>query len=108
MLRGHDTVQAASGAEAQRILENDFAFDLILCDMMMSDVSGVDLHKWVADKHPRLGKHFVFITGGAFTPRSRDYLRQVDNIRLEKPFDVASFKKIVNDQVRLARIPKTT
>jgi len=108
MLRGHDTVEAASGAEACGILQNDPAFDLILCDMMMSDVSGVDLHEWVAAKHPRLGRQFIFVTGGAFTPRAREYLSKVDNIRLEKPFDVANLKKIVNDQIRLAKTLKPT
>ena len=37
----------------------------------------------------------IFITGGAFTPRTREYLNQVDNLRIEKPFDVANFRKIV-------------
>jgi hypothetical protein len=35
----------------------------------------------------------VFITGGAFTPKAREYLTRVSNVHLEKPFEVASFKK---------------
>lgn len=103
MLRGHETVQAASGAEARAVLEKDQAFDLILCDMMMSDISGIDLHRWLAAEHPFLARQFIFITGGAFTPSASEYLRKVDNIRLEKPFDVANLKKIVSEFVQSAK-----
>ena len=103
MLRGHETVQAATGAEARAILEQDQAFDLVLCDLMMPRFSGMDLHEWLEGRLPRLAKQLVFITGGAFTPRARDYLGKVDNLRLEKPFDVAEFKKIVAERVNRAR-----
>ena len=43
------------------------------------------------------------MTGGAFTPRAREYLSQVDNVRLEKPFDVANFKQVVQDRIRISR-----
>ncbi len=71
--------------------------------MMMPDVSGMDLHEWLTERHPRLAKQFIFITGGAFTPRARDYLSKVDNIRLEKPFDMTNFKKIVGDRIHMSR-----
>lgn len=100
MLPRYDTIKAASGAEARRILQSDQDFDLILCDMMMSDVSGMDLHEWLATQYPRLAKQFVFITGGAFTARASEYLSKVDNIRLEKPFDATNFKMIVAELIR--------
>jgi CheY-like chemotaxis protein len=103
VLREHETVQAATGAEAREILEQDQAFDVILCDMMMSEVSGMDLHRWLAADHPDLAEQLIFVTGGAFTPGARDYLDGVANIRLEKPFDPTDLKKLVNDHVRLAQ-----
>ncbi|MFO8070895.1 MAG: hypothetical protein R6V85_03375 [Polyangia bacterium] len=39
------------------------------------------------------------ITGGAFTPRARDYLGKVDNLRVGKPFEMADFKKIVSGSI---------
>ena len=103
MLRDHNTIEAANGAAARAVLERDQAFDVIVCDVMMSEISGVDLHQWLAETHPMLARRFIFITGGAFTSRAREYLGEVDNIRLEKPFDVANFKKIVSELVRLAK-----
>ena len=103
MLQHHETVQAASGAEAKQILTTDLRFDLIVCDMMMPECSGMDLHQWLVAEHPRLARQLIFITGGAFTPRARAYLAAVDNLRLEKPLDSANFRKIVADLVRLAK-----
>ena len=106
MLRAHETVQAATGAEAMAILENDQAFDLILCDMMMPHISGMDLHEWLRGRQPRLAGQLIFITGGVFTPRARDYLSGIDNLRLEKPFDVAEFKMLVAERVNMAKGPR--
>jgi hypothetical protein len=50
-----------------------------------------------------LARRLVFVTGGAFTPRARDYLSKVDNIRLDKPFDATNFKKIVGSVIREAK-----
>jgi PAS domain S-box-containing protein len=100
ILRGHETVLASTGENAKQILENDQKFDLILCDMMMPKVSGMDLHAWLLQEIPRLAKQLIFVTGGAFTPRAREYLEKIDNIRLEKPFDVTKFISVVNDQLQ--------
>jgi PAS domain S-box-containing protein len=106
MLRGHETVQTASGAEAKALLQRDQSFDVVLCDMMMPEVSGIDLHRWLAQEHPALAERLIFITGGAFTPRARAYLNEVDNLRLEKPFDAANFKRIIRDRIALAQSEK--
>jgi len=98
----HETIEAASGKAARELLEQDQQFDLILCDLMMPHVSGMELHEWLSEENPRLAKQLIFVTGGAFTPRARDYLKTVDNLRLEKPFDVATFKKIVGNMIREA------
>ena len=99
MLKGHDVVEAASGGEGRRIIEADQAFDLVLCDMMMPAVSGVELHQWLSTTRPNLARQVVFITGGAISPKARQYLSKVDNLRIDKPFDAANFKKIVSELI---------
>jgi CheY-like chemotaxis protein len=64
-------------------------FDAIVCDVMMPGMTGVDLHERVARDRPGMEARFVFITGGTYTARTRDYLERIPNARLTKPFDVA-------------------
>ena len=104
MLEGqHEVVEADSGRAAMERLGRDPRFDLILCDVMMPDISGLELHAWLCEKHPRLAGQVVFITGGVFTPRATQYLARVKNVRVEKPFDSNSLKKMVSELVIAAR-----
>ena len=80
----HDVVVAGSGREALAILARGDRFDVILCDLMMPDVTGMDLFAHVEIEHPQLAEKMVFVTGGAFTADARSFLERVPNPRLEK------------------------
>ena len=62
----YDVVTADSGAAAIGLLKKDRAFDAVLCDMMMPEVSGVDVYAWIQSEAPALAQKVVFMTGGAF------------------------------------------
>jgi PAS domain S-box-containing protein len=83
----HEVMAVTSGARAKEILDSDQAFDGILCDLMMPDITGMDLHDWLAGRHPVLAGKMIFVTGGVFTPRGKAFLKRVENPRLEKPID---------------------
>ncbi len=93
----HEVIEAESGERACELLSTDQRFDVILCDMGMPKLSGIDVHRWLLEHHPRLARRVVFLTGGAFIPSFSDYLENVQNPRLEKPFDSANLEKIVAD-----------
>jgi PAS domain S-box-containing protein len=101
--RKHEIVTAASGEEAQKILGEDQAFDLLFFDVMMPSITGIDLHAWLTPRNPSLAARVVFFTGGTFTPRANEYLSRVGNRRFEKPFDVAKLLKSVAELVREAK-----
>ena len=103
ILHEHEVVEAADGDEAREILRADQGFDVILCDMMMGHVSGLDLHKWLAGEYPELARRLIFVSGGAFTPRTRAYLASVENLFLEKPFESANIRHIVERMVAGSR-----
>lgn len=79
-----DVVAARSGREAVKLLLQDDRFDLVLCDLMMPDLSGMDVFEEVGRVRPHLRGRFVFTTGGAATERAQKFLEQVR--RLDKPF----------------------
>jgi CheY-like chemotaxis protein len=85
------------------LLTQDKRFDIIFCDLMMPEMSGMELHAWLAKEDARLAEQVVFITGGAFTPGASAYLAKVGNQRLEKPFDTTSFKKMTHELVLAAK-----
>jgi PAS domain S-box-containing protein len=99
----HELVTAGSGEAAQAILEGDQSFDVILCDLMMPGMSGVDLHAWVAAHHRALAQRIVFVTGGAFTPTALEYVSLVGNLRIDKPYDTALLKGLISDLVMATR-----
>jgi PAS domain S-box-containing protein len=99
----HEVVAVASGREGQALLEKDPAFDLVLCDLMMPEMTGMDLHAWLVAQASALARRVVFMSGGAFTPRASDYLASVGNLLIEKPFDPSALKKVMSKLVAAAK-----
>jgi two-component system cell cycle sensor histidine kinase/response regulator CckA len=91
----HDVTVCTSGRDALLKLEKDAKFDLVLCDLMMPDVSGAAVYENVKQCHPELVGRFVFMTGGAFTERAREFLAQYPGAQLEKPFNINDVEKLL-------------
>ena len=98
----NDVVLASSGREALDLLREDDHFDLIFCDLVMPDVSGVEVYETLAKERPALTEKLVFITGGAFTPSTRKFLAKVPNLRIDKPFELSNIRSLVRNCARRA------
>jgi signal transduction histidine kinase/CheY-like chemotaxis protein len=93
------TVEIALGGEAALArLESDREFDLILCDLMMPIVTGMDVYAAVEARWPVLSERFAFMTGGAFTPRARAFLDACGRPRLDKPFRAEGVKALLREE----------
>jgi two-component system NtrC family sensor kinase len=77
------TAFTSARAALAALQENDY--DVILCDVMMPELNGMDLYELAILDRPELGERFVFITGGAFTERARLFLRQTGRPVVKKP-----------------------
>jgi len=97
--KDHELVTAASGEAGRAILAHDQSFDVILCDLMMPGMSGMDVHAWAATHHPTLAERIVFVTGGAFTPTASEYVTRVGNLRLDKPYEAAKLRRLISDRI---------
>jgi PAS domain S-box-containing protein len=97
----HDVVIASGARQALAILDADRRFDAVIADLMMADLTGMDLFDAVQGAHPDLARRFLFMTGGAFSPRAQAFLARVPNRCIEKPFEVAELLRAI-DAVVLA------
>ncbi|WP_224240936.1 ATP-binding protein [Hyalangium gracile] len=91
----HRVTVVDSGQAALEQLQSGTPFDVIFCDLMMADLSGMDLYERMLEQRPGLAGRFIFMTGGAFTPRARSFLEKVPNGWLEKPFEVEQIRRLM-------------
>jgi len=85
LAKHYDVVFAEGGQEALDVLAKDDDFDLVVCDLMMPQVDGIRVFEHARQRHPHLVERFLFCSGGAFTPRAREFIATSGNRLLEKP-----------------------
>lgn len=94
-------VFTAEGLEAAiAVLEAEKDLDLVLCDMMMLDGTGMDLYAWLQEQRPELAEAMVFMTGGTFTPRAREFLATFEQRSLKKPFSLKELDEVLEAAAR--------
>jgi PAS domain S-box-containing protein len=96
----HDVVALVSAAEALALCAGGEKFDLILCDLMMPDMTGMDLYHELSRVAPEQADRMIFVTGGAFTEKARHFLSETPKEHLEKPFLSANLRAIVQRYLR--------
>jgi PAS domain S-box-containing protein len=97
----HEVVAATNAREALTALAQT-EFDVILCDLMMPGMSGMELYDRLRRERPGLERRIVFMTGGAFTDRTAEFLSSIDNRRVEKPFSLGLVEQIVRQMAPAA------
>jgi signal transduction histidine kinase len=95
----HQVVVASRARDALDRIATGETFDTILCDLMMPDLSGIDVHAFLEREHPALVSRVVFMTGGAFTASAKQFLHDIPNQHIVKPFKIAEVLKIVERQM---------
>ena len=90
--RGY-TVHAADSGTAALHLAASHPFGLVICDVRMPGISGVELHRRLEDAHPANGRRFVFITGDS---KSIEALPAAPHTAvLPKPFTAADLDAVL-------------
>ncbi len=97
-LRGHEVDVFSSGKEAIARLCSEEPFDVVFCDLMMPEVSGMEVFRQVSTRRPEVASRFVFMTGGAFTAEARAFLEETRLPCLEKPFELGRIRDLVSER----------
>lgn len=104
LARENDVEVLVSARQAlERLLLPEQRYDVVLCDLMMPEMTGMDLYEALTKAAPQVADRVVFITGGAFTPAARTFLERVENPRVEKPFDPEALRKLIRAEVARVR-----
>lgn len=86
-------------AALARIASGDW-YDVVLCDVMMPGMNGVELLRRVEQVAPEVAARFIFITGGILLPHVQALLDGVPNLVLAKPFDVPELRELIRRRTR--------
>ena len=98
----HEVTVLTSPAEALARLQGGERWDAILCDLMMPELSGMDVEERLLASAPDVVPRIVYLTGGAFTERARTFLAE-GRPHLDKPVEARALRDRVAELVRRAR-----
>jgi CheY-like chemotaxis protein len=96
----HDVTVVQSARRALEILKDDARFDVILSDLMMPQMTGIELHAALVKIAPELAAKMVFMTGGAFSPSASSFLESASNPTIDKPFKPAALRRVVQTLIK--------
>lgn len=83
-------------------LEAGETFDVCCCDLMMPQMTGMEVRAKIAAAWPQLLRRMIFVTGGPSTQEGRDFVARPDVLVLDKPFDVENLRSTVQNVLSAA------
>ena len=84
-IAGYNTMAASNGNQALQLVEQqDVAIDLLLTDITMPYMNGIDLAEWFASLYPEV--KIVFMSGFFIQPEELTILPKKEFAFMQKPF----------------------
>lgn len=85
---------STSGAEGIARYE-DLKPDLVLCDLMMPELSGPVVYETLRARFPEIDQRIVFMTGGVFTTKTQTFVDTTALPVLKKPVAITQLRDLV-------------
>jgi CheY-like chemotaxis protein len=95
----HDVTVLNRGREALDQLRAGQRYDAILCDLVMPEVSGIEVYLELLRIAPDQAECMIFLTGGAFSEKSQQFLDGITNRWFEKPCNLEQLRAAVRQVV---------
>lgn len=96
----HDVTILQSAKQALQLIERGDHFDLILSDVMMPQMTGIEFHQALLQIGPALADKVVFMTGGAFSAEASAFLDRFPHRTIDKPFKFTALRNLVQELMR--------
>ena len=91
----HDVQTTTKAAEALEAIRTGTRWDAILCDLMMPELTGMDVYDALAREFPDQAARMVFLTGGVFTERARAFVEARPHRIASKPFRQQQLRELI-------------
>ena len=93
--REYDVTLAGCGRDAIDLISGGARFDAIVSDVMMPNMTGIELIEELRRIAPDQAQRLIFLSGGAFTAQTRERLDQLGAPQLEKPITARELRACV-------------
>jgi CheY-like chemotaxis protein len=93
--RDYDVTIVSCGRDAIQHITQGTWFDVIVSDVMMPMMTGVELRDELQRLAPDQARRVVFVSGGVFTAHTRDRLEQIGALQLAKPVSATALRACV-------------
>lgn len=98
--KAHVVEWVGSGREALERLVGPEHWDVVFLDVMMPEMTGIELFEALSERAPRHRDAVVFLTGGAFAPGGEEFLARTGRPRIAKPFEARELLAIAREVVQ--------
>ncbi|MDP3575413.1 MAG: response regulator [Archangium sp.] len=105
LTKEHDAEYTTRSRQALEATRRGERWDVVLCDLMMPELNGMEFVAEVERIAPALMPRIVIMTGGAFTPGAREFLARWPHHTLEKPCDPELLSRVIAQVLELAPEP---
>ena len=96
----YDVTCVGDGRAALERLRAGERYELILCDLMMPEMTGMELFAEIEKLAPRAGHRGWSSSAAAPSRRAREFLERIPNARVEKPIDMQNLRLLLRNLAR--------
>ena len=96
--KNYEVYPASSVLQAQGLLEKVHC-DILITDIRMPGMSGIELVKWIKIKNPSLLHRTIVTTGDSCNPRLLEYLQEESLKVVMKPYNVRHLLALIEEKL---------
>lgn len=92
--RGYQVDTVCDGYAAIRMMEAQ-SYDLVMADLKMPDIGGMDIYHQIESQNPAQARRFVFFSGDVVSPHTTAWLNRIGLPFLVKPFTIQELVRFI-------------